>query len=206
MESKFGNSYEQLHQSSLGDHSEEFWKKWAAEIDWIKAPQKILDSSRPPFYKWFPDATLNITYNCLDRHAKTNPDTPCLIYEGPIAKKQSVWSYKKVLEETELFAGILANHGVAKGDRVIIYMPMIPESVCAMLACARLGAIHSVVFGGFASKELSSRIKDSEAKVVISASCGLEPHKIVNYRELIRGALDLLNKQDLPVIYVEREN
>ena len=205
MEAKFGSSYEELYRSSLGDGAEAFWGKWAKEIEWVQEPKTVLDRSRPPFYKWFPDGTLNITTNCLDRHAKAHPESPCLIYEGPIAKKRDVWSYKKTLEEVELFAGVLANHGVVKGDRVIIYMPMIPESVCAILACARLGAIHSVVFGGFASKELASRIVDCKAKLILSASCGLEPHKHVNYRELIRGALEIVSEPALPVIYVERE-
>jgi propionyl-CoA synthetase len=206
MEDKFGSSYEEFHKSSLGEGTEAFWGKWAKEIDWIKAPTKVLDDTNPPFYKWYPDGTLNITYNCLDRHVKTHPDRPCLLYEGPIAKKKDVWSYKRTLEEVELFAGVLHNHGVTKGDRVIIYMPMIPESVCAILACARIGAIHSVVFGGFASKELASRISDSNAKLILSASCGLEPHKVVNYRELIKGALEMIHKPTLPVIYVERDS
>lgn len=205
MEGKFGSSYEEFYQSSIGEKREDFWAKWTKEIDWITEPKIILDSQKPPFYKWFPDGTLNISYNCLDRHVKTHPDNPCLIYEGPIAKKKDVWSYKKTLEEVELFAGVLHNHGVSKGDRVIIYMPMIPESVCAMLACARIGAIHSVVFGGFASKELASRIQDSKAKVILSASCGLEPHKHVNYRDLIKGALEILGVNNIPTIYVERE-
>ena len=205
MDQKFGSSYEELWKRSVGEEKQEFWRELAKEIDWIKPPQKILDDSNPPFYKWFPDATLNITVNCLDRHVKTHPDRPCLVYEGPIANKKDVWSYKKTLEEVELFAGVLTNFGVHKGDRVIIYMPMIPESVCAMLACARIGAIHSVVFGGFASKELASRIADSSAKVIVSASCGLEPHKIVNYRELIKDALSMLKNTTLLVIYVERE-
>jgi propionyl-CoA synthetase len=204
MESKWGATYEELHASSLGEQRESFWAKQAEGIDWIKKPEKILDASNPPFYRWYPDATLNITYNCLDRHAAKYPDRACLIYEGPIAKKREVWSYQRTLEEVELFAGVLFNHGVRKGDRVIIYMPMINESICAMLACARIGAIHSVVFGGFASKELASRITDSKAKVILTASCGLEPHKNVNYRELIKGALEMINLPDLPVIYVER--
>lgn len=201
---KFGDSYEELHNKSIGTDSKDFWAGCAKDIDWISAPKTILDEQNPPFYKWFPDGTLNITYNCLDRHVKTQPDTPCIIYEGPIAKHKEVWSYKRTLEEVELFAGILVNHGLVKGDRVIIYMPMIPESVCAMLACARLGVTHSVVFGGFASKELASRIKDSGAKLILSASCGLEPHKVINYRELIRGALDIVEKPELPIVYVER--
>lgn len=206
MESSIAGSYKDFHAQSIGDDKDKFWEKYVDEIEWIKRPQTILDSQNPPFYKWFPDGTLNITVSCLDRHVKTHPDNPCLIYEGPIAKKRDVWSYKRTLEEVELFAGILHNNfKVQKGDRVIIYMPMIPESVCAMLACARIGAIHSVVFGGFASKELASRIKDSNAKIILSAACGLEPHKIVNYRELINGALEINQLSNLPVLYVERE-
>lgn len=206
MESKETGKYQEFYSQSIGEGREKFWEEYMNQIDWIKKPSIVLDSTNPPFYKWFKDGTLNITYNCLDRHAKTHPDNPCLIYEGPIAKKRDVWSYKRTLDEVELFAGVLHDtFGITKGDRVIIYMPMIPESVCAMLACARLGAIHSVVFGGFASKELASRIKDSDAKLIISAACGLEPHKIVNYRELIHASLDIVSKPTLPTLYVERE-
>lgn len=140
-----------MHAASIGEDKEQYWAEQAKHINWRTTPSKILDSSKPPFYKWFPDATLNITENCLDRHIASIGNQPALIYEGPISGERITWSYKRLLEEVELFAGVLVNQGIKAGDAVIIYMPMILESCAVMLACARVGAVHSVVFGGFAA-------------------------------------------------------
>jgi len=199
-------TYDDMYQFSISDYGKErYWQKVAQNISWMKEPKKILDSSKAPFYKWFPDATLNITISCVDRWAEKTPDAPALIYEGRIANKVEVWSFKKLKEELELFAGVLTNIGITKGDRVLIYMPNMNLSICAMLACARVGAIHSVVFGGFAPTELASRIRDSGAKLILSASCGLEPGKKIDYAKNIRECLNgILKRPDFHVIYVNR--
>lgn len=198
-------NYEELMKASLGEGRDAYWKKQAEEITWEKEPVKILDESNPPFYKWYPDATLNITINCLDRWIESQGDHPALIYEGPIAGKKMEWTYSRLLEEVEKFAGVLKNKGVGKGDTVIIYMPMILESAAVMLACARVGAVHSVVFGGFAPKELAGRMIDSQAKLIVSASCGLEPHKTIHYRDYIRKACTISKIEDIQIVYVQRE-
>ena len=147
-------SYDELFNYSIGeDTREDYWKQISTEVEWIKKPTKILDMSNPPFVKWFPDATTNITLSCVDRWARDTPDVPALIYEGRLLGKTEVWTYKKLKEEVEIMSGVLVNFGITKGDVVVIYMPMINLGVCAMLACARVGAIHTVVFGGFSSKE-----------------------------------------------------
>lgn len=208
---KLPGTYEELKRNSIGDNKEEFWRQWAEEIKWSTFPETILDSAHAPFYKWFSDGKLNITENCLDRHIEELGDLPAYHYEGPIAGVRITWTYKQLLHEVEKFSGVLVSNGISKGDTVIIYMPMILEAAAVILACARIGAIHSVVFGGFAAKELSGRIKDSGAKIIVSASCGLEPHKVVEYRPLIREALDILenggmaNITETKVIYVQRE-
>ena len=142
----------------------------------VQKPTKILNSSNPPFYKWFEDGITNTCYNALDFHIdKGRGDKTAIIYDSPITGTKYKLSYKELREKVSVFAGALKNQGISKGDRVIIYMPMIPQAVVAMLACGRIGAIHSVVFGGFAANELASRIDDSKAKLIISASCGYEP-------------------------------
>ena len=200
------NPYEQ-HFRLAGDDKtmEEFWGEHAKLIDWTKFPKTILDKNEPPFFKWFPDGEFNTCYNCLDRHAATNGDRLALIYESPITKTTKQYTFNELKQQTAKFAGALANHGVTKGDRVIIYMPMIPESIIATLACARLGAIHSIVFGGFAAKELASRIKDADPKIVVSATCGIEPHKIVNYKTMLDEALKIAEKTSIKKIIVKRE-
>ena len=136
----------------------------------LKKPTKILNKSKPPFYKWFEDGITNTCYNALDIHVDQGKgDKTCLIYDSPITGNKKQFTYKELREKVSKFAGALTNQGIDKGDRVIIYMPMIPEAVVAMLACGRIGAIHSVVFGGFASNELANRIDDSKAKILITA-------------------------------------
>jgi len=168
-----------------------FWAEAAEAIDWYTKPDTILDASRDPFYRWFAGGTLNTCHNALDRHA----DSPrgeglSLIYDSPVTGTQRRYTYRELRDETAKFAGVLRSQGVTKGDRVVIYMPMIPEAVIAMLACARLGAVHSVVFGGFAANELAVRIDDALPKVIVSASCGIEPTRVVEYKPIVDRAIE----------------
>ena len=197
--------YQQIYDSSI-DNKEDFWKKVAEDIFWFKKPSKILNSSNPPFYRWFEDGTTNTCYNAIDHHINNgNGNKIAIIYDSPITGTKKTFTYKTLKEEVSLFAGALVNQGVSKGDRVIIYMPMIPEAVIAMLACGRIGAIHSVVFGGFAANELASRIDDSKAKIIVSASCGYEPGRVVEYKPLLNKALDLANHKPNKCIIFQRE-
>ena len=197
--------YQQIYDSSI-DNKEDFWKKLAEDIFWFKKPSKILNSSNPPFYRWFEDGTTNTCYNAIDHHINNgNGNKIAIIYDSPITGTKKTFTYKTLKEEVSLFAGALVNQGVSKGDRVIIYMPMIPEAVIAMLACGRIGAIHSVVFGGFAANELASRIDDSKAKIIVSASCGYEPGRVVEYKPLLNKALDLANHKPNKCIIFQRE-
>ena len=172
---------------------EGFWAELAQAIEWERAPQRVLDDSQAPLYYWYPDGVLNTCHNALDRHVRDGrADQLALIFDSPVTGEVRRYSYRELRDEVARCAGALRGLGIAKGDRVVIYMPMIPEAVIAMLACARLGAIHSVVFGGFAANELASRIEDSEAKLVIAASCGIEPARIVAYKPLLDRALELV--------------
>ena len=185
---------------------EDFWADAAKGIYWEKKWEQVLDSSNPPFYRWFSGGTLNTCYNTLDRHVEAGFGArKALIYDSAMTGEIKSYSYSDLRDLVALCAGALANEGVIRGDRVIIYMPMIPEAVIAMLACARLGAIHSVVFGGFASNELAVRIDDAKPKVIISASCGLEPGRIVEYKPLLEGALKIASHQPDRNIIVQRE-
>lgn len=183
--------YRTEHARSIAD-PEGFWGEQAKLVTWAKKPTRVLDADRPPFYRWFPDGTLNTCYNALDRHvAAGHADRTALIYDSPVTGTTQRFSYAELLEKVATFAGALRGFGVEAGDRVVVYMPMIPEAVIAMLACARLGAVHSVVFGGFAPHELAIRIDDAQPKVVVSASCGIEPSRIVEYKPMLDRALDL---------------
>ncbi len=184
-------SYRDAYDASI-DEPEAFWGGQAGLVDWIRKPRQVLDRSRPPFYRWFPDASLNTCYNALDRHVVAgHADRAALIYDSPVTGSKQTLTYAELLEKVAAFAGALAGFGVEKGDRVVIYMPMIPEAVVAMLACARIGAVHSVVFGGFAPHELAIRIDDARPKVVVSASCGVEPTRVVEYKPMLDRALEL---------------
>jgi propionyl-CoA synthetase len=157
----------------------------------VSEPTVILDDVLAPFYHWFPDGVLNTCYNALDRHVEAGRgDQAALIYDSAMTGRQATYSYTQLRDEVALFAGALSSLGVVTGDRVVIYMPMIPHAVIAMLACARLGAVHSVVFGGFAAHELASRIDDAKPKVLVYASCGLEPNRVVPYKPLVDGAIE----------------
>jgi propionyl-CoA synthetase len=197
-------AYSDAFERSINDPAG-FWGEQAALVDWIAKPRQVLDDSRPPFYRWFPDATLNTCYNALDRHVVNGrADQPALIHDSPVTGSTTTLTYAVLLEQVAAFAGALRSLGVEKGDRVVIYMPMIPEAVVAMLACARLGAVHSVVFGGFAANELAIRIDDSRPKVVVAASCGVEPSRVVEYKPLLDRALDLASHEPAAVVVKQR--
>ena len=171
---------------------EKYWEIKAQNIIWDKKWDAVLEKSRTPFWKWFPGAELNTCYNCLDFHINNGKgNKTALIYDSPATGQKKYFTYNDLLKKTARIAGALQSFGVKKGDRVLIYMPMIPEAVCSMLACARLGAIHVVVFGGFAPNELATRIDDSKPKVVIAGSCGIEPGKIIEYKPMLDKALEL---------------
>src|SRR5205823_10327220 len=165
--------YHEVHARSLAD-PEGFWAEAAREIDWIEPAQKIFDPAMGIYGRWFAGAKVNTCYNALDRHvAGGRADQIALIHDSPLQCKTTTFTYAEMLHEVKTLAAIMADFGVARGDRVILYMPMVPEAVVAMLACARIGAVHSVVFGGFAAKELATRIEDAKPKLIFSASCGL---------------------------------
>ena len=171
---------------------ENFWGEIANDIFWFKKPTKILNKSKSPFYKWFEDGVTNTCYNALDLHIDNGlGDKIALIYDSPITGTKSKFTYSTLREKVSKFAWALRNQEIGKGDRVIIYMPMIPEAIIAMLACSRIGAIHSVVFGGFASNELANRIEDSKAKILITASCGFEPGRTIEYKPLVDKAIEI---------------
>ena len=200
------NSFNKIYEESI-QNPEEFWKNVSDDVFWFKKPIKILDKSNPPFYKWFEDGVTNTCYNAIDVHIDNGKgDKTALIYDSPITNSKAKFTYSELKKKISKFAGALDNQGVKKGDRVIIYMPMIPEAVVAMLACGRIGAIHSVVFGGFASNELASRIDDSKAKILITASCGFEPGRTVEYRPLVDGALKLARHKIEKVIFFQRKD
>jgi propionyl-CoA synthetase len=179
------------------------WREAAEEVAWYRAPTKIIDDSRPPFYRWFPDGVTNACYNAVDIHVEQGRgDQTALLFDSPVTGVKAELTYSDLLKKVSLLAGFFVSQGVGKGDRVIIYMPMIPEALIAMLACARLGAIHSVVFGGFASNELALRIDDCKPKLILSASCGVEPSRLVAYKPLLDQAIELaVHKPDACLIY-----
>ena len=186
---------------------ENFWEKVAENIFWYKKPTSILNKSNPPFYRWFEDGITNTCYNALDLHVERGlGEKIALIYDSPVTGNKKKFTYRELKDLTSKFAGALKAQNINKGDRVIIYMPMIPEAIIAMLACARIGAIHSVVFGGFAANELASRIDDSKAKVIVSASCGFEPGRIVEYKPLLDKAINISKHKPEKVILYQREN
>jgi propionyl-CoA synthetase len=178
------------------------WQQAAEDIFWYEKPSTVLDDSNPPFYRWYPDGVTNACYNALDIHVEQGRgDQAALIYDSPVTDSKRQYTYTELLKEVATFAGVLAGEGVTRGDRVIVYMPMVPEALIAMLACARLGAVHSVVFGGFASNELAVRIDDAAPKVIVSATCGVEPSRVVPYKPLLDGAIELAeHKPDRCVI------
>ncbi|MFD8459566.1 propionyl-CoA synthetase [Streptomyces antimycoticus] len=198
-------AYDETYHRSLED-VEGFWLDAAAAIDWTRPPTQALDDSRAPLLRWFPDGELNTSYNALDRHVENgHGDRTALIHDSPVTGAVRRFSYAELRDEVALFAGALRSLGVAKGDRVIVYMPMVPEAVIAMLACARIGAVHSVVFGGFAPKELAARIEDAEPAVIVAASCGIEPARVVEYQPIVEAALGLTTHQPDKVVILQRD-
>ena len=197
--------YRELFEASLADPAG-FWASAARSVSWTREPLRVLDDGNPPFYRWFPDAELNTCANALDRHvAAGRGDQLALIYDSPVTETKRHYSYRELLDETTRFAGGLRELGVGKGDRVVLYLPMIPEAVIAMLACARLGAVHSVVFGGFAAHELAIRIDDARPTVIVSASCGIEPTRLVAYKPMLDKALEIASHKPRACVIVQRD-
>ena len=198
------STFESVYQFSLQD-PEAFWAAAADEVHWYKKWERVLDDSDPPFYRWFTGGEINTCYNAVDLHVEQGRgDQPAVVYDSPVTDTSRVLTYSDLQIQVALCAGVLSEQGVGQGDRVIIYMPMIPEALIAMLACARLGAVHSVVFGGFASSELAVRIDDCTPTAIVSASCGIEPGRIVEYKPLLDGAIDLARHKPDSCIIVQR--
>ena len=199
------SSYAEVYAAWQKD-PEAFWGQAAKAVDWIEPPKKIFDGAQGPYGRWFPDATCNTCYNVLDRHVKNGrADQTAIIYDSPVANTKRKLTYAQVLDEVSALAAVLQDFGVQKGDRVIVYMPMIPEALIGMYACARIGAIHSVVFGGFAAKELATRIDDAKPKLVLTTSCGIEPGRVVAYKPLLDEAIRLSSSKPENVILFARE-
>lgn len=196
--------YRSHYAQSLED-PEQFWMEQSNNVDWFVPPTKALSKDKKGFYRWFEGAKLNTSYLALDYHIKNGrAEQPALIYESPVSYENKTYTFKELLSETELLAGLLKNQGVEKGDTVIIYMPAIPQVVFAMLACARIGAIHSVVFGGFAARELAIRIDDAKPKAILTSSGGIEVTRVIQYKPLVDEAIDLADYQVKKVIVWQR--
>ena len=197
-------SYKKVYNSWKSD-PEAFWMTAADAIDWVTKPSKALFADRAPLYEWFSDSEVNTCYNAVDRHVLNGRgDQKAIIYDSPMTGTKYSITFSELLEKVSVLAGALTNNGISKGDRVIIYMPMIPEGIISMLACARIGAIHSVVFGGFAANELAVRIDDAKPKAILAASCGLEPNRIVEYKPLIDQAIQLASHKPQTVVIFQR--
>ena len=200
MTSRYAEVYERWRADPQG-----FWAEAASAIDWTRAPRRIFDEKAGVYGRWFPDAACNACFNALDRHVIAGRgDRAAILYDSPVTATKRRISYAELLDEVATLASVLMDFGVGKGDRVIIYMPMIPEAVVAMLACARIGAVHSVVFGGFAANELATRIDDAEPKLVLTASCGIEPGRIVEYKPLLDLAIGLSKHKPQACIVFQR--
>jgi propionyl-CoA synthetase len=198
------SSYHEVHARSLADPAG-FWAEAAQEIDWIEPPKTIFDASQGVYGRWFSGGVVNTCYNALDRHVERGrADQVALIHDSPLTNSVTKFTYAELLNEVQALGAIMQDFGVVKGDRVILYMPMVPEAVVAMLACARIGAVHSVVFGGFAAKELATRIDDAQPKLILSASCGIEPGRIVQYKPLLDEAIRLAGVKPKACIVLQR--
>ena len=196
--------FDDIHGRSLAD-PEGFWGEAAEAIDWYKRWDRVLDDSNPPLYRWFTGGELNNCHNALDRHVDAGRgDQAALIYDSPVTGSKATYSYRALRDAVAKVAGMLVAEGVTKGDRVIVYMPMIPEALIAMLACARIGAVHSVVFGGFAANELATRIDDAKPKAILSASCGIEPNRVIAYKPLLDAAIEMASHKPEKVIVKQR--
>ncbi len=198
------NQYAQAYQQSIED-PEGFWGPIAEECYWYKKWDKVLDDSNKPFYRWFSGGETNTCYNAVDLHVDNGfGDQAAIIYDSPVTSTIKKYTFSQLKDQVSRFAGVLLSKGVGKGDRVIIYMPMIPEAAFAMLACARIGAVHSVVFGGFAANELATRINDAKPKVIVSASCGIEVAKVIEYKPLLDEAIELSDSKPEACIIFQR--
>jgi propionyl-CoA synthetase len=198
------SEYEEIRARALNS-PESFWLEATSLIDWDVAPTRALESADAPLYRWYPDAMLNTSYNALDRHVMAGRGThPAILHDSPVTGTKRTITYGELLDEVSRFAGVLSGLGVSAGDRVIIYMPMVPEAITAMLACARLGAVHSVVFGGFAPHELAGRIDDARPRVIVTASCGIEPAHIVEYKPLVDAAVEASVHKPTSVVVLQR--
>jgi propionyl-CoA synthetase len=204
MNAPHANSYAQTYARWQADpHG--FWSQVAQGLDWIEAPKTIFDPNSGPYGRWFPDAVCNTCFNALDRHVRDGRgEQTALIHDSPVTGTKASWTYAQMLDEVSTLAAVLQDLGVGKGDRVIVYMPMVPEAAFAMLACARIGAVHSVVFGGFAAKELATRIDDALPKVIMTATCGIEPARVVEYKPLLDAAIDLASHKPDTCIVLQR--
>jgi len=194
--------YDEVFKRSISD-PDGFWGEAAGGIDWYKEWNKVLDDSNKPFYRWFSGGEMNTCYNAVDRHVKNGrADQAAIIYDSPVTDTIQKITYKELLDHVSKFAGVLKGLGVSKGDTVIIYMPMVPQAAIAMLACARLGAVHSVVFGGFAPHELAIRIDDAKPKVIVTASGAKEGKKLIEYKPMVNKAIELAkHKPEKCVVY-----
>src|SRR5471030_609361 len=178
--------------SRLQRDAEGFWGEAASGIDWYEKPTKTFDAKAGIYGRWFPGGVTNTCYNAIDRHVLNGRnDQPALIYDSPVTNTKQTFTYGRLLSEVQLLGAMLRDFGIKKGDVVILYMPMVPEAVFAILACARIGAVHSVVFGGFAAKELATRINDCKPKAILSASCGIEGARVIPYKPLLDEAIKL---------------
>ena len=194
-----------VHARSLSD-PESFWGEAAEAIHWSRRWDRVLDDSNPPMYRWFVGGELNTCYNALDVHVENGRgDQAALIYDSPVTGAKRQYTYTELRDEVARFAGVLSGLGVGRGDRVLVYMPMVPEALVAMLACARLGAVHSVVFGGFAANELAVRIDDATPAAIVSASCGIEPGRVVEYKPLLDGAIELADHKPNSCVILQRD-
>jgi propionyl-CoA synthetase len=197
--------YNDVYARSISD-PEAFWAEAAEDIHWYRRWDTVLDQSNPPFYRWFAGAETNTCYNAVDRHVEQGRgDQAAIIYDSPLTDTIRHISYRELQDETARFGGALRALGVEKGDRVLIYMPTIPQAAVAMLGCARIGAVHSVVFGGFASNELATRIDDAKPKVIVTASCGIEPNRVIPYMPLLNGAIDMADYKPSACLVLQRE-
>lgn len=198
-------TYAETYAASSRD-PEGFWLDAAASLAWDKEPTRAIDDSRAPIYSWYPDGMLNVSYNALDRHVLAGRgEATALVYDSAVLGIQQRFSYSQLLEQVATFAGVLRSQGVGQGDRVLIYLPMIPQAHIAMLACARIGAVHSVVFGGFAPKELAARIDDATPAAIVTATGGIEPSRRVEYLPAIAEAMGMATHQIPAVIVAHRD-
>src|SRR5271163_3173189 len=198
--SRYHEVYARWQRDPLG-----FWGEAAADVDWFEKPKAVFDPNAGIYGRWFVGGVCNTCFNAVDRHVDAGRgDQAAIIYDSPLAGVKRTITYHRLMTETQVLAGMLRDLGVGKGDRVILYMPMIPEAVFAMLACARIGAIHSVVFGGFAAPELATRIDDAKPKVILAASCGIEVQRIIPYKPLLDAAIELATSKPTACMILQR--